>query len=325
MRSLAVALLAIVVGCGGSSDDGATSDSGSTHDGAIDSFIEDDTHVDDASSDARETATDGIADVVADAGPPIDTLADNRDRLLHTYYDRLKSDPSKTQSNGLSGAGVSSVCDLWSKLDPSDRAVFLTITARLQGSKLGTDNTSMLVHVTKLYRIAGGQGSTASDPGSCGGGEYNRMIMSQDATLHDTQVVANTSSGGKTPSGAYDIADVDPGGYWRNSHDVGGPHSPFDLSDETNDGAPRGQTQYFKDPTSTLAKTALGRLDVETVIDPYALEMDEDYDCVHNSNPSCSYVTYGPLCLPEANKLGTELFTDNYGDFDAAWKPAGCP
>ena len=328
MRVAAVVLAISLNACGGSSDSGSTptEDSASASDSGA--------HPSDGGSDVVDssTTTDGpsgeattdASDASADAGPPVDSIDANRDRLLGTYYDYLKSDPSKVQSNGLSGAGVSSVCDLWNKMHPSDRDVFLTITARLQGSKLGTDGSSMLVHVTKLYRCVGGQGATTSDPGSCGGGEYNRMIMSEDDALHIAQLAANTNKGAKNAAGKYDIADVIAGGFWRDSHDLGGPHAPFDLSDETNDGAPRGQTQYFADVTSSAATSPLGRLDLETLVDPKALEMDEDYDCVHNSNPSCSYTTYGAFCLPGASTLGTALFTSKYGDYGPGWMPTGC-
>jgi hypothetical protein len=60
------------------------------------------------------------------------------------------------------------------------------------------------------------------------------------------------------------------------------------------------------------------------VVDPYALEMDQDYDCTHNSNPDCSYTFYGPACAPETNQPGTAIYRASYGDFDAAWTPAGC-
>ncbi|MDB4953163.1 MAG: Peptidyl-prolyl cis-trans isomerase, partial [Myxococcales bacterium] len=123
------------------------------------------------------------------------TLDGNRDRLLHTYLWWLQSDPNTQQSNGLAGRDLHTVCDLWSKLDPSPRAVFLTITHRLEGSLLGSDHSAMLDHVTKLYRVVGGQGETATTAGSCGGAEYNRMIMSSDSALHDVQVAANTHQG----------------------------------------------------------------------------------------------------------------------------------
>jgi hypothetical protein len=284
------------------------------------------TDASDASSDVAQPSADAASSTGGDAiAPAGGSLGDNRDRLLSTYFAYLKASATTPQSNGLSSSNVASVCDVWTKLDPSSQSVFLTLTARLQGSVIAVDNGAMLSHVTKVYRIVGGQNATASDPGSCGGGESNRMIMSMDAMLHDAQLAASTHKGARQSSGKYDIADAPTGTFWRNSNDIGGPHSPFDLSDETDQGAPRGQTQYFADPTSALAKGALGRQDLATLIDPYALEMDQDYDCIHNSNPICAYTTYGPLCAPETSELGTKVYTDSYGSFDATWKPSGCP
>ena len=259
------------------------------------------------------------------ATPPVDTLDANRDRLLATYLAWLQAHPG-AQSNGLDGATLGSVCDLWSRLAPSDRDVFFTLTARMQGSRLGSDGHSMLSHVARAYRVVGGQSATASDPGSCGGGEYNRMILSMDGALHDALVAANADKGAAGASGAFDLADVpaDSSRFWRDSHDVGGPHAPFDLSDETEDGAPRGQVQYFRDPSSSTANAPLGRMDLTALVDPFALEMDEDYDCVHNSNPACSYVTYGPLCAPEASKVGIDLYESDYGAVESGWDPSGC-
>ncbi len=245
-----------------------------------------------------------------------DTLDGNRNRLLATYLAYLQSVPDTTMTNGLVGRDLHSVCDVWTQLQPSARDVFLTLTHRLDGSHLA-DGTDALALVTKIYRIAPGTSATATDPGSCGG-EGNRMIMSMDPRLHAAQLAANDHQGAQP----YDLSDITT--FWRDSHDLGGPHAPFDLSDETNDGAPRGQTQYFKDPTSTIANTALGRPDITNVVDPYALEMDQDYDCVHNSNPACSYTTYGQYCLPETAALGTDIYTNDYGSFEPTYKPAGC-
>jgi hypothetical protein len=270
--------------------------------------------------DDAATGGDGTHSDAAIDGANVDhSLTGNRDRLLATYLAFLQSDPQKLQSNGLRGADLHSVCELWTKLAPSSQQVFTTITHRLYGSLLA-DGSHALEHVQKLYRLVGGQGADAGNAGSCGGGEYNRMIMQQDTALHDAQVAANTRKGA-TP---YDIADAIASGYWRDSHDGAGPHTPFDLSDEANDGAPRGQTQYFKDPASAKANAALGRLDLETLVDPFALEMDQDYDCVHNSNPACSYVFYGPACAPATNLPGFDIYTGKYGDPGASWKPTGC-
>ena len=182
----------------------------------------------------------------------------------------------------------------------------------------------MLSHITKVYRITGGQGATSSDPGSCGGGEYNRMIMSMDAALQAAQLAANKDQGALQSNSKYDIGDAVPSSFWRDSHDLGGPHAPFDVSDETDTGAPRGQTQYFSDPNSTLANAALGRQDLTTLVDPYAIEMDQDYDCVHNSNPLCTYTTYGALCFPQTAELGTQIYTATYGSYGASYSPSLC-
>jgi hypothetical protein len=282
-------------------------------------------HLPDGSSGGDAPRPPPDAPVVSiDAPGFTPTLDGNRNRLLATYLARLHSIPTTVQSNGLVGSALANVCDLWNGLDPSSRDVFLTITHRLDGSELTSDHTKMLDHVTKLYRVMGGQGATTTNPGSCGGGEYNRLIMSMDPQLHDTQLAANTHQGAVQPSGFRDLADIPTNSYWRQSNDTAGPHTPFDLSDETNAGAPRGQTQYFRDPASTVATSPLGRMDVSTVVDPYALEMDQDYDCPHNSNPSCTYVFYGPLCAPMTSQVGATIYKQDYGDFGTTWKPTGC-
>jgi len=274
-----------------------------------------------APADAPPAAVDAAID-----GPPPDAfprspLDGERDRLWWSYAVFLLQDPTHVQSNGLSGQ--LSPCDMWMALDPSSRATFLTLTARMQGSLLA-DGTSMLHHVTTLYRVTGGQDATDTDPGSCGGGEYNRMITSMDATLHDALVAANDHQGAPDAGGAYDLADIPAGGFWRDSHDLAGPHAPFDLSDETDGGAPRGQVQYFRDPGSTAATTALGRLDLETLVDPDALEIDQDYNCTHDSNPLCEYTFYGPACAPETAKLGVDVYGDTYGVVSLDYWPSAC-
>jgi hypothetical protein len=269
----------------------------------------------------NDTAT-GATGATADTGaqPPLD----GRDRLIAGYLAHLQLDPTRAQSNGLRGADLSSVCDLWDALDLSSQGTFLTITARLAGSILAVDGSSMLDHVTTAYRVAGGEGATGVDPGSCGGAEYNRLVVSIDDVLHDALVVANLNDGGPGASGGPDLADIPIGGVWRASEDLAGPHEPFTLSLETEDGAPRGQVHFFADPGAPVANAPLGRLDLEDLVDPYALEMDQDYDCVHNSNPGCEYTFYGPLCLPEPTELGFTIYTQNYGSADPCWRPTGC-
>jgi hypothetical protein len=332
---LACVVAAAMSGCGASGNTShqgsggsltGTGGSATTHEDGGGGSTDGGSNVGGANTGGSSANGGGGANAGGGGGSNHDTLDSNRDRLLKSYFAYLKANASTPQSNGLSKNNVASVCDVWSKLDPSSRSVFLTLTARLQGSILGSDGSSMLSHVIKVYRIAGGEGATMSDPGSCGGGEFNRMIMSEDDALHTAQLAANQHQGGKQANGKYDIADAPPGGtFWRDSHDAGGPHGPFDLSDETDTGAPRGQTQYFKDPSSAAANAPLGRQDLATLVDPNALEMDEDYDCIHNSNPLCSYTTYGAFCLPQSSKLGTDIFEASYGSIDASYAPAGCP
>lgn len=278
------------------------------------------------SEDPGPTMRGGNATDASDGALPsaADTLSTNRDRLLATYLAYLKATPG-AQSNGLDGAKLGGVCDLWRTLVPSAQGVYLTLSARLQGSKLSVDGASMLSHVVALHRIAGGDGATATAPGMCGG-DGNRIFVSMDMALHGALIAANTDKGQANAGGKADIADIQIGAnsFWRDSHDLGGAHAPFDISDETDNGAPRGQVQYFQDVTSAAAKAPLGRTDLMTLVDPYALEVDQDYDCPHNSNPLCAYTTYGAFCAPGPAKLGIALYTQKYGSYDPTWQPVDC-
>ena len=266
-------------------------------------------------SDAPVTPVEDAAPVDIDApGPPLP----NRERLLTTYLAFLDAHPG-AQTNGLDGAQLADICQLWSKLAPSGQATFLTLAARLESGILG-DGSTMLDHAVKLYKVEGGSGATSTNPGSCGG-SGNRWYISMDAALHTALLEANAQKGG--PSNARIIPDFG-AGFWRDSHDAAGPHDPFDRSDETEDDVPRGQVHYFADPASTVANAPLGRTNLESLVDPLVLELDQDYDCVHNSNPLCSYTLYGPLCTPRANKTGVALFGENYTPVDLGWRPAGC-
>jgi hypothetical protein len=308
----AAALAAFLAGCG-SSRVGDASDEGK---GVLgDASEEPDT----------ETAGDAAgADAAADPDAAQADLG-NRDRLLATYFDRLVANPDDQQSNGLIGRDLASVCDLWDRLTPASQATFLTLTARLQGGVLGSDQSPALDHVAALHKLSGGEGETADDPGSCGGGDFNRVIVSMDEPLHAAMVAAHDSEGDAGKGGVFDLADIPPDSSWRDSHDGAGPHDPFDVSNETDEGGPRGQAHFFRDPASEAAGAPLGRLDVEELVDPFALEFDHDYDCVHDSNPLCEYTFYGPLCAPESAQLGTDIYSEKYGNLDPDWRPSGCP
>lgn len=259
---------------------------------------------------------DALVDASGDEAAP-DATVSTRTRLLTGYLAALRAQPDVTQSNGLRGRDLPDVCALWNGLTPSGRAVFLTITARLDGSRLA-DGSSMLSHITALRRVAGGEGATVTSPGSCGGAEFNRVVLSMDVALHRALVAANDN--GDTRA----LSDVIATSWWRASRDLGGPHAPFTLSDETEGGAPRGQVHFFRDTTTAPATAPLGRRDLAAVVDPLALEMDQDYDCAHASNPLCAYIFYGTACLPMTSRPGVDIYGMRYGAVDLAWRPDGC-
>lgn len=276
----------------------------------------------DAVSGADGASADATG--VTDASATSTSLDAERDRLLATYLARLQASPDTSQSNGLRGRDLADVCALWDAMPPSSQAVFLTVTARLGGARLGSDGSLALAHVTRLHRVAGGGGESASDVGTCGGGENNRLVVSIDPTLHAALRAANDRAGATLPGGERDLADVIGSSFWRDSHDLAGPHAPFTESDETEGGAPRGQVHYFRDPSGGAALAPLGRTDVEALVDPFAMEIDQDYDCVHASNPLCEYVLYGPACAPRTRQTGVEIYGDTYGVVDLGFRPSGC-
>src|SRR5512140_433951 len=84
-------------------------------------------------ADAPGPGSDGTT-AGSDAASFLATLDGDRDRLLATYLAYLEANPTQTQSNGLSGTTIHTVCALWAALAPSPQEVFLTITHRLYGS-----------------------------------------------------------------------------------------------------------------------------------------------------------------------------------------------
>ncbi len=120
----------------------------------------------------------------------------------------------------------------------------------------------MLDHVTQIY-------SMAAETTSCGGGD-NRMYFSVDDTL--MYALRNLAS---APLG------------WRNSEDLKGPHSPFTQSRETHAGKPRGQTHQFAWDSDVVWVQKSGMS--TPVYDPHLVELDIDYNWIHDSNPECFY------------------------------------
>src|SRR5688572_28148184 len=121
---------------------------------------DDPTPADTDTVDTDDTDTPGTTGPTGDTGAPLPLS--NRDRLLAEYLAHLELDPNRAQSNGMRGADLDDVCDLWDSLDLSSRATFLTVTARLEGSILAYDGSSMLDHVTTAYRIVGGEDASGA-------------------------------------------------------------------------------------------------------------------------------------------------------------------
>jgi uncharacterized protein (TIGR03437 family) len=234
----------------------------------------------------------------------------NRDKLLESYATRI---------------GAPNRCVAWNSMTPSQKGVFLTITDLLgkrsfmtnrsfrfykNGSDNidgscdppGTDCTSgcyvnefrqtggpcfymtgeecwqkgfctleeaprsdfrtALDYVTRIWAINGAGGG-------CGGGNSNRLYFTASDEL--MTLIRNFEFG--LPE-------------WRDSADLAGPHSPFNNSSETFTGQPRGQIHFWRWDHEAQV---LFRPGVEGVYDPHIVEIDLDYNTVHDSNPLCYY------------------------------------
>lgn len=269
-----VALFVLVIaGCSddGSSPDGGRADAG--NDGGAGS--------DAAAPDAG--ATDAGA---ADAARGDATLAEHRDRLMAT----LEGSP----------------CASWASFDESRRAVFLTLTHRLFIART-PDGLPALAHVTRVYLVLGG-GSSGE---TCGGAENNRLFVATDAYLHDLMV--------RTWNRTDELIEDGGGSRFVHTRDLAGPHDPFDASIESDvglsctllieDGDSRPPTLQAHFFVETPAAVERGD-GISLPADPFMLEIDHDYDCLHRSNPTCSDFD--------------EKYRENYGDFECEWIPAAC-
>ncbi|TMQ11247.1 MAG: hypothetical protein E6J91_23635 [Deltaproteobacteria bacterium] len=240
-------------------------------------------------------------------------------------------------------------CAAWAGLSWSEKQVFLTITHRLSRYILARPTlcvagicsnsynpqyaagATMLSHLRQLYAIRGFYSGTESCGvfPFCGGdhGDESRLFFSMDHDVYGAMALAHVwaidDAGYQGWSRAPLITDVQGGvpyyDYFRNSHDAGGPHAPFDWSDESkggrtdSPGSPTAQTQFWSADSSWLpsgggaASSPVYRTGVWGVVDPYLLEIDQDWDLCHHSDPaSCS--------------RGQE-YSDDYGDYQPNWSP----
>lgn len=277
LRAVVVVVVVCVTGC-----DAAPA--GSPPDAASVDAAEPDAFVRDASPGDTGSIDDvGSSDVPLVDAALSDDLSAHRDRLVATL-------------------GAS--CAAWSSLDASARAVFLTITHRLYVSRT-PDGLSMLSHVTAVHAVLGGGASGTT----CGGADNNRVFFSTDAYLHGLLV--------DTWNDATPITDG-AGSTWIHTRDAAGPHDPFDASVETDLGLrctllfetsgsmpPTGQAHFF-----LATPVAFTRGTATLPADPFMLEVDQDYNCVHDSNPTC--------------RDFEDRYRTNHGDFVCDWIPSAC-
>ena len=204
--------------------------------------------------------------------------------------------------------GAADRCALWKTLSDVQRGVFLTHTDLLgnrscmrnddiQSGALDAnancpDKTNpcqcpagspmALDHVVKLWAIQGSDPGCACAEGPngykcCNGGEdWHRVFFTADDSL--ILYLREVSDG--LPA-------------WGLSSDPGGPHAPFTFSSETLRGQPTGQAHFFRNDSQAVA---LQRPGVMGVLEPHLVELDNDYNLQHNSNPEGCYGLAGHLC-----------------------------
>ncbi len=258
-----------------------------------------------------------------------DSLDNNLNRLFETWRAR--------------NARLVDSCTAWRQsLDRSQKMVFLTITHRLTTSHLGAsavtptaiylplheayvpDYRTPLDHITAVWAIAGGHGPVAGvGTGSCEGVDNNRLFMSMDHQLWLAFGLSNATSGSVGKSGP--LLDRWNNRSWQDSSDPWGSHPPFTVSNETSYGSPRGQAHFWLprlNPERTgyfipvqPASQQVWRRGVEGVTDPYLIEMDQDFNWRHDSNPLCSDFLSD--------------YVNNHGNsgpepIDIEWEPASC-
>ncbi|MEO7590258.1 MAG: hypothetical protein ABI134_03515, partial [Byssovorax sp.] len=245
-------------------------------------------------STGSSTSGSGGKGGVADPGPSTFAIADvdhNRNRTLDTYAQRR---------------GAPDRCGLWSAMTIVEKGIFLTHSDML-GHRSCLENTSVppaqmgngacsptscncsesqpcscpvgsamaLDHVFSIWAINGSDLSCCTGVDCCnGGGEWHRTFFSADDRL--IAYLRDTNAG--LPE-------------WAESNDLGGPHDPFTRSSETIPGSPRGQTHFW---SADAEASVLQRNGVEGVSDPHIVELDNDYNILHDSSPEGFYSsTYG--------------------------------
>lgn len=242
-----------------------------------------------STASAGSATGSGGVDIVPDPGPSTFAIADidqNRNRTLDTYS-RHRGAPDR--------------CTFWAAMTIVEKGVFLTHTDML-GHRSCLENASVppaqmangactpgscncvdaqpcscpvgspmaLDHVFSIWAINGNDTSCCAGVNCCnGGGEWHRTFFSAD-----NQLIAC-------------YRDIHAGlPEWAQSNDFKGPHAPFTQSSETIPGSPRGQTHFWKLDADA---SVLQRNGVEGVSDAHIVEIDSDYNFIHDSSPEGYY------------------------------------
>jgi hypothetical protein len=296
--SLAAAMSALAAcgggGGGGEAASGSGGAGGTITGASVTTGSADPSSTSGTASTGASTSGSGGSGGVPDPGPSTFAIADvdhNRNRTLDTFAQRR---------------GAPDRCGLWSTMTIVEKGIFLTHTDML-GHRSCLENASVppaqmgngacsptscncsgsqpcscpvgsamaLDHVFSIWAINGSDTSCCTGVNCCnGGGEWHRTFFSADDRLI-----------------AY-LRDINAGlPEWANSNDFGGPHSPFTQSDETIPGSPRGQTHFW---SADADASTLQRNGVVGVFDPHIVELDNDYNIIHDSSPEGYYSsTYG--------------------------------
>jgi hypothetical protein len=235
------------------------------------------------------------------------------------YSDSMNANRNRIFADWAAREGQADVCQAWENLSCSAKGAFLTLTHRLQVSLLPDGKTPM-DHVDGLYAVLGYDGQC--------GGSGNRIFVSMDDYLWYAMAYANV--------GYVTTIDQNNNNYWTISNDIAGPHDPFDASNMTSYGHPRGQMHFWLSDEGFW--TPVYHDGVNGIIDANMMEIDQDYDWNHPSNTECSYDTGGcDTCKSGTNKAGFSNGTGRMiharqhprieGFFDGPdyeWAPASC-
>ena len=236
------------------------------------------------------------------------------------YSDSMDANRNWLFADWAARHGQTNLCQAWQNLSCAAKGSFLTLTHRLQVSVMA-DGWTPLDHVDGLYAILG------DDDNNCHGDD-NRLFVSMDDYLWYAMAYANI--------GYVTTIDQNGNNYWTASNDLAGPHDPFDASNMTSYGHPRGQMHFWLSDAGFW--TPVYSTGVNGIVDENMMEIDQDYDWNHPSSTECSYDTdgcdtckSGPSQAGFGTGPGRMIYARQHphleGFFagpDYEWAPTGC-